>query len=148
MCFASSAVSLSVCGINSCSGGSSKRIVTGRPFIASKIPIKSFFCNGKIFLRASFLCSCVSEAIIALKWISLSLSKNMCSVRQRPIPSAPKLKAFLASFGWSALARTEKPSIFVPPIFLTDEFLISSHQPKKVFNSAEISGSIRSSFPS
>ena len=29
------------CGRNSCSGGSSRRIVTGRPFIALKMPTKS-----------------------------------------------------------------------------------------------------------
>ena len=31
---------------------------------------------------------------------------NMCSVRQRPMPSAPKLRARAASSGVSALART------------------------------------------
>ena len=35
-----------------------------------------------------------------------SPSKNMCSVRQRPMPSAPKLRAVFASSGVSALART------------------------------------------
>ena len=33
-------------------------------------------------------------------------SKNMCSVRQSPIPSAPNLTAARASAGVSALART------------------------------------------
>jgi hypothetical protein len=33
-------------------------------------------------------------------------SKNMCSVRQRPMPSAPNLRAVSASSGVSALART------------------------------------------
>ena len=37
---------------------------------------------------------------------SRSAPKNMCSVRQRPIPSAPKLRARAASSGVSALART------------------------------------------
>ncbi len=35
-----------------------------------------------------------------------SESKNMCSVRQRPIPSAPSLRAFSASYGVSALVLT------------------------------------------
>ena len=35
-----------------------------------------------------------------------SASKNMCSVRQRPMPSAPNLRAVSASSGVSALART------------------------------------------
>ena len=36
-----SAWPLSSCGKNSCSGGSSRRIVTGKPFIASNRPAKS-----------------------------------------------------------------------------------------------------------
>ncbi len=40
---------LSSCGRNSCSGGSSRRMVTGRPSIASKMPTKSAFWNGSIF---------------------------------------------------------------------------------------------------
>ena len=35
-----------------------------------------------------------------------SASKNICSVRDRPIPSAPKSRAVLASSGVSALVRT------------------------------------------
>ena len=41
-----------------------------------------------------------------------SPSKNMCSVRQRPMPSAPNSKACLASFGVSALARTFSTEYF------------------------------------
>ena len=37
-----------------------------------------------------------------------SSAKNMCSVRQRPMPSAPNARAALASRGMSALARTPK----------------------------------------
>ena len=36
----------------------------------------------------------------------------MCSVRQRPMPSAPNSKACLASFGVSALARTFSTEYF------------------------------------
>ena len=35
-----------------------------------------------------------------------SASKNMCSVRQRPMPSAPNSRAVRQSSGVSALART------------------------------------------
>ena len=35
-----------------------------------------------------------------------SSAKNMCSVRQSPIPSAPNSRAFSASRGMSAFART------------------------------------------
>ena len=37
-----------------------------------------------------------------------SSAKNMCSVRHRPMPSAPNSRATLASRGMSALARTPK----------------------------------------
>jgi hypothetical protein len=51
-------------------------------------------------------------------------SKNMCSVRQSPIPSAPNFNATRASFGVSALART--PSLRT-----------LSAQPMRVENSPE-----------
>jgi hypothetical protein len=37
---------LDVTGINSCSGGSSRRMVTGSPSIASNMPSKSSCCSG------------------------------------------------------------------------------------------------------
>jgi hypothetical protein len=43
---ASSANSSSLCGRNSCSGGSSRRIVTGRPAMTSNISTKSARCSG------------------------------------------------------------------------------------------------------
>ena len=48
----------------------------------------------------------VSARIISRTATMRSPSKNMCSVRQRPMPSAPKLRAARASAGVSALART------------------------------------------
>ena len=42
-------------------------------------------------------------------------SKNMCSVRQRPMPSAPNLRAVSASSGVSALARTFRRAHAVGP---------------------------------
>ena len=56
-------------------------------------------------------------------------SKNMCSVRQRPMPSAPKPRAVLASSGVSALART-----FIRRF--------SSAQPISFWKSDDSSGSI------
>ena len=51
-------------------------------------------------------CSTVSETIISRIAAIRSVSKNMCSVRQRPMPSAPNLRACAASFGVSAFVRT------------------------------------------
>ena len=48
----------------------------------------------------------MSEQIISRNAAILSSSKNMCSVRQRPIPSAPSSRAFFASAGVSAFVRT------------------------------------------
>ena len=43
----------SSCGRNSCSGGSSRRIVTGSPSIARKMPSKSSRCIGRILSSAA-----------------------------------------------------------------------------------------------
>ena len=103
---ATSAWPASSCGRNSCSGGSSRRIVTGRPSIASKMPMKSCFWNGSSSARAFFRPASSSARIIfrmaTIRWSS----KNMCSVRHRPIPSAPNERALTASSGVSALVRT------------------------------------------
>ena len=53
----------------------------------------------------------------------------MCSVRHRPIPSAPNARAFLASVGLSAFARTRSRRS-------------SSDHSSTVWNCSEISGSI------
>ena len=57
-----------------------------------------------------------------------SSPKNMCSVRQRPIPSAPNSSALRASSGVSALVRTPRRRS-------------SSAQRRTVWNSSLISGS-------
>ena len=49
---ASSTISSSRFGRNSCSGGSSVRMVTGEPCISLKRPAKSARCIGSSFLRA------------------------------------------------------------------------------------------------
>ena len=56
--------------------------------------------------KAFSLCSRVSAVIILRKLNILVSSKNICSVRHKPIPSAPNLRACSASFGVSALVLT------------------------------------------
>ena len=81
-------------------------MVTGNPFMIRKISAKSLRCIGNSSFSAARLCSSVSATIMrrtaGIRWTS----KNMCSVRHRPIPSAPNSRAVLASVGVSALART------------------------------------------
>ena len=105
--FASFSISAFSVGTNSCNGGSRKRMVTGLPSIASYNCSKSPCCNGRIFSRASSLSSTVSEQIISRNASIRSPSKNICSVRQSPSPSAPNSRAFFASAGVSALVRTD-----------------------------------------
>ena len=91
---ATSRSSSSSCGRNSCSGGSSRRIVTGRPSMISKMPDEVVALHrqelgqrraaGPRRRRPGS-----SRASATMR----SGSKNMCSVRQRPMPSAPKLRA-------------------------------------------------------
>ena len=103
---ANKAMSSSSVGTNSCRGGSKKRIVTGYPLQALNNPSKSFCCIGKILSSAFSLSSKVSAQIISLKAAIRSASKNICSVRHKPIPCAPNSMALAASFGVSALVRT------------------------------------------
>jgi hypothetical protein len=93
-------------GRNSWSGGSRSRIVTGRSPISRKMPTKSPRCMGRILASAFFRPSGVSARIISRTAVIRASSKNMCSVRQRPMPSAPNARATWASRGVPALART------------------------------------------
>ena len=106
MLLASASTSLSSCGRNSCNGGSSRRIVTGSPFIALNSPAKSSRWNGKSFASAFSRPAASSARIISRIGPIRSGSKNMCSVRHSPMPSAPNSRAFCASCGVSALVRT------------------------------------------
>ena len=82
----------STSGRNSCSGGSRRRTVTGSPSIASRMPTKSDRCS--LPSSASAACSSASSAARMNRWTSGSRSpRNMCSVRHRPMPSAPKRRA-------------------------------------------------------
>mmetsp|Transcript_31795 Transcript_31795/g.75507 ORF Transcript_31795/g.75507 Transcript_31795/m.75507 type:complete len:200 (+) Transcript_31795:698-1297(+) len=101
--------SISPAGRNSCSGGSSRRMVTGRPSIARKMPSKSSCWKGsswsRAFWRSSVVCARIIRRTVVMR---SSLAKNMCSVRVRPIPSAPLRRAAAASSGVSALVSTPR----------------------------------------
>ena len=81
-------------------------MVTGYPSIAWKIPSKSALCIGNSLASARRLPPSSRATIISRIPVMRSPSKNMCSVRQSPMPSAPKLRATRASRGVSAFART------------------------------------------
>ena len=93
-------------GKNSCSGGSSSRMVTGRPLIARKMATKSCFCTSRNSSSAAVSVAGVSAKIMRRTTGKRSGAKNMCSVRHRPMPSAPNSRAAVASAAVSALART------------------------------------------
>ena len=92
-------------GRNSCSGGSSSRMVTGSPSIASRISSKSrAAAAGARPARPPSPSS--DSARISRSTYCLRSPRNMCSVRHRPMPWAPMRRARAASSGVSALART------------------------------------------
>ena len=100
------AISASVCGRNSCSGGSSRRIVTGKPAMIVE-ELDEIVALHRQELRERGAAAASSSARIISRIATMrSPSKNMCSVRQRPMPSAPNSRAVRASCGVSALART------------------------------------------
>src|SRR5271157_5975300 len=93
-------------GRNSCSGGSMVRIVTGRPSMERKRPMKSLRCIGSSLRNAVRRSFSLLARIMVRMCGRRSSAKNMCSVRQSPMPSAPNARACNASRGMSALART------------------------------------------
>ena len=118
-------------GRNSCSGGSSSRTVTGSPFISCRIATKSPRWSSPELRRARAWNSRARGLELGRRRARprrrpgprraasarrrrtcprtsspRSSPKNMCSVRQSPIPSAPSSRAFAASSAVSALART------------------------------------------
>mmetsp|Transcript_21844 Transcript_21844/g.51919 ORF Transcript_21844/g.51919 Transcript_21844/m.51919 type:complete len:211 (+) Transcript_21844:870-1502(+) len=104
--FATRPISASVCGMNSCKGGSSRRTVTGRPSIMRNNSTMSALCIAKSLSRAACR-SVLSDAKIICRIATIRPpSKNMCSVRTKPMPSQPNSFAWRASAGVSALART------------------------------------------
>ena len=93
-------------GRNSWSGGSSRRTVTGRPSMASRISMKSAFWTWRSSSSAFASSSGVRARIMRRTTGRRSSPRNMCSVRHRPMPSAPNSRAFSPSGPLSALART------------------------------------------
>ena len=80
--------------------------------MARKIPMKSSRWNGRSLLTAARRATVPSEAMIISRTIEIrSAAKNMCSVRTRPMPSAPNSRARRASSGVSALARTPQLAV-------------------------------------
>ena len=71
----------------------------------TKMPIKSSRWYGSNLARAFFRSSGLRARIISRIASMRSPSKNMCSVRQRPMPSAPKPMAFSTCSGVSAFVR-------------------------------------------
>jgi hypothetical protein len=70
------------------------------------MPAKSSRWYGNSFASAAFRSSTVSARIISRIASMRSPSKNMCSVRVRPIPTAPNATALAVCSGVSALVRT------------------------------------------
>ena len=113
---ATSASSASPCGRNSCSGGSSRRIVTGRPAMMRNSSMKVVALERQQLAPAPRAGRASSLAMIIWRTAPMrSGSKNMCSVRHRPMPSAPNFCAVSASSGVSALARTLRRADLVRP---------------------------------
>ena len=73
--------------------------MTGSPFIASKISSKSSRCIGSIFASQGARSASLSASTAQRTASSRASAKNMCSVRQSPMPSAPKLRAVRAAEG-------------------------------------------------
>ena len=92
-------------GRNSCSGGSNSRMHTGWPCMMLNSRVKSSRCIGSRRASTAPRSAALSAKIISRITVRRSSSKNMCSVRQRPMPSASNIRATWASAGVSALAR-------------------------------------------
>ena len=116
MSLASCSMSASSVGTNSCSGGSRKRMVTGRPSRASYMRLEVALLHG-LELGQSGLsrCSTVSEQIISRMAAMRSASKNMCSVRHRPMPSAPNLHGLRGVVGGIGVGADLQTAILVGP---------------------------------
>ena len=96
-------------GRNSCSGGSSRRIVTGRPVhrLEDALEVRPAAAGAAASRR---LRRCARRRRPGSRRPSAAgvSPRNMCSVRHRPMPSAPNSRALRASSGVSALVRTPR----------------------------------------
>ena len=104
------------CGRNSCSGGSSRRMVHGRPAI-----VRRRSRRNRCAVRAAAAPAPRAgpprrrRGSSARTALIRAASKNMCSVRHRPMPSAPNWRAMRQSSGVSALVRTLHAAVLVGP---------------------------------
>src|SRR5450756_1472125 len=87
-----SSVSRSIWGRNSWRGGSSRRMITGKPSMASRIFSKSSRCMGSSFSRAGVRSSSEAAMTISCMRGRRSGALNIRSVRHKPMPSAPKVR--------------------------------------------------------
>ena len=83
-----------------------RRTVMDLPSMTSSISRKSCFCSFSSSLKAAWRSSDSGAERIARSTSGRRSPRNMCSVRHRPMPSAPKAMARVESRGVSALART------------------------------------------
>ena len=130
----SSEVASSSDGRNSCSGGSSSRIVTGKPGHRLEDPLEVGLLHRAAACRARRAARPRRGArIISCTIGSRSWAMNMCSVRQRPMPSAPNSRALAASSGVSAFARTRRRRTLVGPAEDRAEVLVDRgrHEPHR-----------------
>ena len=81
-------------------------MVTGCGDMTSNSSLKSLRCMGNNLFSAVWRSSSVSATIISITTGSLSMSLNMRSVRQRPMPLAPYFSARRPSAALSPLAMT------------------------------------------
>ncbi len=95
-------------GRNSWSGGSRRRMVTGQARHRAEDAFEVLALEGEDLVERVAARGVGPARIISRTAAMRSSSKNMCSVRQSPMPSAPKLRAVRASSGVSALARTRR----------------------------------------
>ena len=100
---------------NSCSGGSSRRMVTGSPSIARKMPMKSSRWKGRSLSSAACRAAGSAAMIISRTIGMRSAAKNMCSVRTSPMPSAPNSRALRASSGRVGVGPHAERAVAVGP---------------------------------
>ena len=109
-------MSSSSVGRNSCSGGSRKRMVTGTALHAPRRWPRSrpaaWARAWPAPLRAAPRCR---STIISRMAGMRSASKNMCSVRHRPMPSAPKLHGLLRRRGGVGVGADLQHAVLVGP---------------------------------
>ena len=90
--------------------------MTGRPSIASNRPSKSSCWSGSSSASASRRASSSSAMIIARIFGWRSSAMNMCSVRHRPMPSAPSSRALRRVLRRVGVGAHAEPAELVGPL--------------------------------